>query len=229
MQAIWQDLIDPGNIFAHLSYVFLITSMLMRSLRNLRILALASGLAAIVHFTVQTQDNASLVWELMFVSTNAVQLAILLARSRRGLMVNEERALLEQVLQVEEPAHQRRLLDLVQWRDVPVGELLMRQGDAEPPLIYIASGAAGIMHGDDLVGVCGAGDFLGEMSLISGERASATVTVTNSMRIARFDRDGLLRLSAGIPELRQALDRALNRGLAAKVLRMNEALASRGK
>jgi len=227
MQEIWRDLIDPANAFAHLSYIFLITSMAMRSLRNLRILALGSGLAAMVHFLWQTQDNASLVWEAMFVLTNATQLTILLVRSRRGLMKAEERALLEQVLQVEEPAHQRRLLDVIKWRDVAIGETLMKEGDAEPPLVYIASGAAGIEHDGKLVGVCGSGDFVGEMSLISGERASATVVVTNAMRVAEFNRDGFRRLAGGIPELSQALDRALNRGLAAKVLRMNEALTTR--
>lgn len=222
MQEIIRDLVDPDNIFAHLSYIFLITSMLMRNLRNLRILALLSGLAAMVHFIFRTQDNASLVWEFAFVAANASQLALMMFRSRKGMMGKEERELLEQVLQVEEPAQQRRLLDLIKWRDVEVGDILMRQGQANPPLIYISSGAAGIEHEGKLVGVCGPGDFLGEMSLITGDRASATVSVTNAMRIASFDRDALLRLSSGMPELARAFDHALNRGLASKILRMNE-------
>jgi CRP-like cAMP-binding protein len=220
------ELADPDNIFAHFSYVFLITSMLMRNLRNLRILALLSGLSAMAHFTFQTDDDASFVWEVMFVTANATQLILLLYRSRRGLMGSEERELMETVLRVEEPAQQRRLLDLITWRDVAVGEVLMSQGQKNPPLIYIASGAAGIAHDGQLVGVCGPGDFLGEMSLLTGEHASATVSVTNPMRIAVFDRDALARLSTGIPELARAFDHALNRGLAAKILRMNKAALS---
>lgn len=223
MQDILRDLGDPENTFAHLSYILLISAMLMRSVRNLRILALSSGLAAMAHFSWRTNDNTSLVWETLFVLANASQLALLLYRSRRGLMLGEERELLEQVLRVEEPAQQRRLLDLITWRDVEVGEVLMRQGQKTPPLIYIASGAAGIAHDGRLVGVCGPGDFLGEMSLITGEGASATVSVTNPMRVACFDRDALLRLSTGLPELARAFDHALNRGLAAKILRMNKA------
>lgn len=224
MGEVFRDLADPDNIFAHLSYIFLITSMLMRSLRNLRILALLSGLAAMAHFIFRTSDNASLVWETAFVLANGIQLALLTFRSRKGLMGNEERELIEQVLQVEEPAYQRRLLDLMQWRDIEVGEVLMSQGQAEPPLLYIASGAASIEHDGNLVGVCGPGDFVGEMSLMTGERASATVRVTNLIRAASFDRDALMRLSGGLPELARAFDHALNRGLAAKILRMNKAV-----
>lgn len=228
MQDILSDLADPDNIFAHLSYIFLITSMLMRSLRNLRILALLSGLAAMAHFIFRTQDNASLVWDTAFVAANGIQLVLLLYRSRRGLMKSEERELLENVLRVEEPAHQRRLLDLMTWKDVEVGEVLMTQGQKRPPLIYIASGAAGIEHDSTLVGVCGPGDFLGEMSLITGEGASATVKVTNPMRIACFDREALMRLSEGLPEVARAFDHALNRGLAAKILRMNQSAVPAG-
>ena len=226
MHQIWQDLVDPANIFAHLSYIFLITSMMMSSLRQLRVLALLSGLAAMAHFVFQTRDNASLVWETMFVLANGCQLALLVYRSRRGFLRAEEVALMENVLEVQEPAHQRRLLDVIEWRDVAVGDILMEQGQAQPPLIYVASGAAGIEHDGRLVGVCGTGDFLGEMSMITGERASARVVVTNPMRIAVFDRGALAQLSNALPELSRAFERALNRGLAAKVLRMNAALAS---
>lgn len=226
MQAFIDELLDPWSIFAHLSYIFLITSMLMRDLRYLRILALLSGLAAIAHFTFQTRDWASMTWEVLFVLANGSQLAILLYRSRSKQMLREETQLLEQVLQVQNPADQRRLLGLLHWRDVPVGEVLVKQGEASPPLIYISSGAAGIESDGKLIGVCGQGDFLGEMSLISGNAASASVVVTNPMRIARFEPGALRELSQAVPELGRAIDGALGRGLAAKVLRMNEAAAA---
>ncbi len=226
MTAFVEELLDPWSIFAHLSYALLIISMLMRDLRYLRILALFSGLAAIAHFVFQTRDWASLTWEVMFVLANGSMLAILLYRSRRKVLVKEETELLEQVLQVQDPADQRRLLGLLRWRDAEVGEVLVREGEANPPLIYVSSGAAAIESSGKLVGVCGHGDFLGEMSMVSGKVASASVVVTNAMRIAEFDRAALRELSHAVPELGRAFDGALNRGLAAKVLRMNAAAAA---
>lgn len=221
MQAILADLTDPDNIFGHLSYIFLIASMMMTSLRNLRILALCSGLAAMAHFLLRTQDNVSLAWEVIFTLTNAAQLALLLYRSRRLELADEEQALVGEALDVGDPAQSRQLLGVIEWRDIEVGEVLMEQGHAQPPLLFVARGAAGIEHDGRLVGVCGRGDFLGEMSMISGEPASATVRATNRMRVARFDTPSLAKLMESSPDMRNAMMLALNRGLAAKVLRMN--------
>ena len=223
MQEILRDLIDPANGFAHLSYIFLISAMLMSSLRLLRVLALASGLAAMAHFIFRTQDNASLVWETMFVLANGVQLAILQYRSRRSSLQSEERELLHAILQIEDQADQRRVLGLLRWRDAAVGEILMQQGELHPPLIYISAGAATVEVDGRLVGACGAGDFLGEISHVAKECASATVKVSNTMRIAEFDRQGLAAIPLTDPEIAKAIDSAVNRSLAAKLVRMNDA------
>lgn len=225
MSAFFHDLTDPGNVFAHLSYVLLISSMLMTSLPRLRILALGSGVAAMLHFTLRTKDNASLMWEALFVLANAVQIAMLLYRSRQHDLRPEERALFDQVLRIHEPLSQRRLLELFEWRDAAVGEVLITQGQHLPPLIYMASGAAAIQIDGQQVGVCGEGDFVGEMSLVSGDKATATVVVANAMRIAVIDHDALSLLARQSPAIGNAFDSALSRGLAAKVLRMNRAVS----
>lgn len=126
-------------------------------------------------------------------------------------------------MRIEEPAQQRRLRGLIDWRDIASGTVLMSEGECEPPLLYVGRGEAVIEHGGRRVGTCGKGDFLGEMSVLSGDRASATVIATEPMRVARIDRDALSQLARDVPEIGRAFDAALNRSLAAKVLRMNRA------
>ncbi len=215
-------LTGPGMVMLHFAAALLVVAMLMTSMRRLRWLALAAGLAAVGHAAIEGAFAAFHGWLLLFIAVNACQLAVLLHRSRTGDLRREERALLEHVLQVQEPASQRRLLGLLRWRDVPTGEVLMRQGQASPPLAYIASGSAAISHQGRDVGTCGAGDFVGEMSLVTGEKATATVTAAEPMRIAVLDRDALAQLARSVPDIGHALDGALNRGLAAKVVRMNQ-------
>ena len=216
-------MIESGDPLLQLACALLVAAMLMNSPRALRTLALASGLAAVAYFALSGDGGGALIWAALFVLVNGVQLILLIYRSRLGHMSAEERELLEDVLRVEEPAHQRRLIGLLHWRDASVGEVLIKQGEREPPLIYIASGAASIDVDGRMVGVCGVGDFLGEMSGATGEGASATVTVTNPMRIARVDRAALTQLAAAAPAVGTAFQAALYRGLAAKVLRMNRA------
>lgn len=206
--------------------MLLLTAFIVRGRRWLHGLACAAFVwCAIVAVMFGLLTSAILF--ALFAAVNAVKLLAIHRRARKGTMTREERALIEQVLQVEEPAQQRRLLDVISWRDADAGEVLMRQGQKAPPLIYVASGRVDVEHDGLLVGSCGGGDFLGEMSLVSGETASATVKVALPARIAVFDREGLQRLITGLPEMARALDHTLNKGLAGKIRRMNHASATR--
>lgn len=217
----------PGGVLVLLGGVLLFCAFLVRSRWRMHLLAAAAAFTGLVWAIL----DASVAWQVvcgLFLLTNAGKMAIIHHGSRQGSMTAEERALIEQVLQVEGPAQQRRLRDVIKWRDAEPGEVLMRQGQAAPPLIYVASGRMAIEHDGLPVGSCGAGDFLGEMSLISGGGASASVKVALASRIAVFDRDGLQRLAGGLPDLARALDRAFTQGLAAKIERMNRASVAAG-
>ncbi len=219
---------DTGGIAALVAGVLLVAAFAMTSVRWLRIIALVAGGTALAWAILAQVGSLVTVLIAAFVIVNGVQLLLLLLRGRQHHLSAEERELLEGVLQVQDPGQQRRLLGLMRWRDAKPGDVLMDQGQSQPPLIYIASGAAAIEHDGAIVGVCGPGDFLGEMSLLTGEKASATVRVTNDLRMARFNRDALAQFTATIPEVKRAFDAALNRGLAAKILRMNEAASASG-
>ncbi|WP_379549903.1 Crp/Fnr family transcriptional regulator [Erythrobacter sp. W53] len=211
------------SILGYLAGILLIIAVLMTSIRALRIFALLGGLAALAYFGLRGDGPFEFILAGLFVVANGMQLGILISRARKGNLLVDEQALFAQVLGVDNPGQRNRLRDLLAWRELTEGEVLMTQGQSDPPLVYIASGSAEIEHDGRLVGVCGAGDFAGEMSLISGEKASATVTANRPMRIAQFDRDALGHFSREVPEVGNAIASALNRGLAAKVSRMNQA------
>lgn len=215
-----------GNWLIALAAVLLIAGVSATSIRNIRWFALAAGLLASAHFALGAVNWAPLILSLLFTAANGARLFAMLKRSESGTEFEDERELFEHVMQVENPVNQGRLRDLIRWEDYASGHILMRQDELAPALIYIASGHAEISRDGQNVGACGPGDFLGEMSVVSGERASATVTVTEAMRCARFDRDALSDLVRNVPDLGKAIDAALNRSLAAKVLRMNKAAAA---
>lgn len=228
MEAAGGDVMGTGAAFGYLAGILLIAAVLMTSIRALRVFALAAGLAAVAYFAYHPSQTIGMVLAALFVLVNGIQLLVVIRRARSGSTLADERKLFTEVLAIDNPAQQRRLRDLIEWRDARFDEVLMEEGQHDPPLIYVASGAASIEHDGQIVGVCGAGDFAGEMSLVSGEAASATVRVTNKMRIAEFDRDALGHFSREVPEVGNAISSALNRGLAAKVARMNEAAMAKG-
>lgn len=218
-------LVFPETLAGWLAWAaaaLLVVAVLMPDLRRLRWLLLLAGGSALGGAIIGGSAS-SVFWTALLVLANAGQMAVARHRARVGVMTAEECALIEQILEIEEPAQQRRLRDVMSWRDADTGEVLIRQGQMAPPLIFIATGQMDIEHDGLPVGTCGPQDFIGEMSLISGEGASATVKVAMPARIAVFDREGLVRLVSGMPELSRALDRTLNRGLAQKIQRMNRA------
>ncbi len=210
-----------SSILGYGAALLLIAAMAVTTMRRMRYAALAAGVAGLIHFLLR-DDWSMAVCAAVFVAVNAIQIAAIRKRARGGALIEEEIRLFERLLGIENPRRQRHLRDLMRWRDVAAGEVLMMQDQRDPPLVYMAHGLARIEFDGRLVGTCGPGEFLGEMSLVSGQTASATVVVSESSRIATFDRDALAHYARAVPEVDAALTHALNRGLAAKVRRMND-------
>ena len=212
-------------IFGWFAGIALVAAMLPHQVRNIRILCLAAGLFGLLYFIFAQEWGFGLVLAAVFLLINAMRFSELVKRARSGTMTSEERELFDHVMQIEDPTKQNRLKDLMTWNDIEVGEVLIMQDQVDPPLIYIASGRAAIIRDDVIVSECGAGEFVGEMSQISGNLASATVKVTQTMRMATLDRDALAQLTRSLPEIGRAVDNAFNRSLAVKVMRMNKGAA----
>ena len=223
------DSLVANHVFAHLAALLLVGAAVVTRPRTVRLLVTLAGLAAVVHFALAGTGFVWVLWALIFTAVNAVHFMALMNRARSGKLLDEERELFDEVMKVGEPGQQRHLKDLIDWRDISVGDTLVTQGQARPPLIYVARGRADIAVDGKSVGECSQGDFLGEMALLSGQTATATVTAAEPMRVARFDREALAQLARAAPEVGRALDSALNRSLAAKVLRMNEVAKARGE
>ena len=75
------------------------------------------------------------------------------------------------------------------------------------------------------LGTIHAGDTVGEVSLITGEPHSATVTAIEAVRLATLSRDALEELTEAHPRIALVLYRNLAVGLGLKLRRIDRALA----
>lgn len=91
-------------------------------------------------------------------------------------------------------------------------------------LIVITRGTVQIEKDGRVVGACGEGDFIGEMSFLSGEPASATVLVTNPVDCMAFDHERLRAFLDRNTDIRHAIEASFNRNLLAKLVRTNHAM-----
>ena len=223
MDAVLDQVLNFNNAVGHLNYILVILSVSMSSMRWLRVFGIASGVVGVFYYGFLVSDSISATWEFIFAGVNAVQLAIVLLAGRRRRISDDEQMLIHTVMPALEVNLRARVLKLARWHTRAPGEILMEEGQKSPDLVFIAKGAASIEKGERIVGVCGPGDFLGEMSFMTGRPASATVRVANEIRCCAFDPGVLKVLIERNPGIRQALENSFNRNLVGKLERMNEA------
>ncbi len=213
---------SPGRLVGHLSYILLILSMLMRTMTRLRIFAVMAGLVSAVYGYFWLNDPVTVFWEVIFVTTNLVQLSILAWENKRASFDVDEQRFVDAAVPNVEKAQAKRLLKAGQWCDAAAGDVLTREGEIASHLVFIASGAVRIEKAGRIVGVCGHHDFVGEISFMNDQPATATAIVANSIRYLNFEREKLRKLVDKDKEIRHALETSFNRNLVEKLIKSNE-------
>ena len=209
----WQDWA------ANLCYLILAVSYLVSDLYWLRVLAvLALGLEGIYFYFGSTRPLwVGIGWAAVFVAINIVQL-VLMTRERLAVRLSERERLLHRGLFAELTSVQfNRFLHSGVWRQVDEGALLTTRGEPVPELLLIVEGSVKVTVGDQIIALQQAGSFVGEMSFMSGEQASATVSALGNVMLLAVSRPALDRLLGHDQSVATVLMRVIGHGLAKKL------------
>lgn len=226
LEQLLRGLTDPVILFGHFTYFLLIVSMLMRRMVTLRLLAVASGLAKIVYRAAFVLDPVSVLWETIFVLVNVVQLLIIWYYEHHHRFDEEHQHFADNMPDTVDRSAIKRLLDLAELERYEPGTVLTDEGAKVTQLTYIADGIVKVEHGERLVAICGPGDYIGELSFLSGKPATATAIVVKPTRALVFDQAQLTAAVGNDAQLRRTLESALNRNLAGKLTRANDPAAA---
>ncbi len=220
-------MLDPSHLLTHLPYALLVISMLMNDMGWLRAIAIAAGIIRIINRAFFEIDPIIVFWEVIFVAVNVVQLLILWYYARRHRFSDDEQRFVAMMPASIDRRTIRRLLRLARLRHAPEGQQLTHEGRPVADLVFIADGVMQIEQGGRIVAVCGPGDFVGEMSFVTGAPASATAIAAKPMRYLAFEQTRLRAAIAADNDLRQALDASLNHNLVGKLAKANAGRAGR--
>ena len=78
------------------------------------------------------------------------------------------------------------LATLVDELELSEGQTLAREGERGKEFLVLADGIADVASGGEVVNRLGPGDFFGEISLVTGEPRTATVTTRSPSRLLIF-------------------------------------------
>ncbi len=210
----WQDW--AGNA----CYTLLALSYLFTNMFWLRVLAIVSLAFEAVYFYYGAASPlwVGIGWNAIFVSINLVMLILLLINERTKRKYTQDELILKRSLFAELDATQfAHLLHAGQWQDTQRGAVLTKQNSPVDNFYVIADGMVEVEVDGRMVAILQNGAFVGEMSLMTDEPASATVTAIATCRLFAIEKTALNKLLLKNPELQRGIGRIIGRDLSRKL------------
>lgn len=222
MELTLESALSMQGLPGHAAYVVLIASMLMRTLLWLRILVIVSAIMGIGYASLILHDPVSTFWETLLVLVNVVQLLRTHWRSLRARFTATEAEFVALHLPGLTRGEARAILDAGAWVKFPEGHVLSSEGQPVGHLHYIAEGHADVEVAGERVSVCSRGNFVGEMTVVTGAPATATVSIGSATAVLwRIEADRLRRILSAQDRLSREVDAAFARNYRDKLARMN--------
>ena len=156
--------------------------------------------------------------QITWIIISAVGIARIYYFAHHARFSPEEKAFLTSKLAGLEKHHARKFLNQGQWMTGEPGTRLTEQGEPVTHLVYLATGAASVSVDGKQVAVQSAKSFIGEITCLSGDPATATVALTESSRYFCIDAEHLRRFLNGNSEVCHALESSFASDLGKKLV-----------
>lgn len=205
----------------HLGYTLMLIALLARDILWLRgilvisqsILAWYAGYRGVLPIAY---------WNLLFVAINSVWVLKILRERRAVALPDVLRLLHEQHFAALSPPE---FLRLWSWgeRATLRDEKFVDEGSKPAALYFLLSGEVAILHGSSEVTHCGSGNFIGEMSLLTGEAATADVSALGAVEVMRWPVEKLAQVRSRNAGLWTKIQSVLGHNLVEKIRRSAEA------
>lgn len=176
--------------------------------------------AALVLVSMQEAFNvSSAIMQGIWISVSVVGITRYYILSHTSHLSPEEQEFAEATVPGLDRIEARRLLNLGTWGNAEPGMQLTRQGEKNENIYYLLDGKAEVWADEFPLAELGDHTFVGDISLVTGDTATATVEVSQPARYLAFPVAALNRLLQHDAEIRRHLKAALSGHLVGKLLR----------
>lgn len=205
----------------HIGYSLMLLALLARDVLWLRALLVVAQTNLSLYSYFRGIDSIA-VWNAVFVLINALWVLRIL-RERRAVQLPPELAQIrERHFLALEPPDFLRLWRMGQ-RLALSDALLTKQGEAPPALYFLLRGSVAVRQGGRELARLGEGDFVAEMSLLTGVAATADAAAMGEVELMRWPVEALRPLRARNPALWARIQSVLGHDLVAKIQRASSA------
>lgn len=215
MLSFWENLgFDPANI----AYIFSFIGLMTKDILFLRLLLLSSHTTWFV-LGIITGNLTNIVWHAVFISINGWRTGLLLWERRKIELPPDLEGLYQEFFS---SFGRKEILNL--WNlgeSLCADEKLIESGTSPQKLYFIVQGEAEVRVGSQRVGTLKRGQFIGEMSFITGQNASADVVPRPQVCVQAWDAPALRLLQKTKPALGSKIQALIGQDLVKKIAERN--------
>ncbi len=219
---------SPDAIVLQLSYALLVVAVLAARMTSLRMLVALSALVGLARALVWTGDLVTAFWMGLLLAACLLLIGRTLYERRKVAFTAEERRMLDSLVAGLSQSRARHLIDQGMWLNGKEGDELTREGEPVQHLYFLAEGEARVMSTGRQVGTCRPGDLIGELTVLSGETASATVVLNGPARFWCAPAEDLKPYVEAHDDIRRAIEHGFAAALKAKLRASNRTIAESG-
>lgn len=211
-----------------LGFLLLVVALFQRNIDRLRAIVAAAAAIGLLHALFMSGSGLLAFWWAVLLLASLALMGKRLLENQKVRFTREEEEMLAGLLSRLPRSRARHLLDQGFWLSGREGDTLTREGEAVTHLYYLAAGEARVMSHGRQVATCRAGDLIGELTVLSGDRASATVVLAGPARFWCAPATVLRPYIDAHDDVRHALEEGIATSLRAKLRHSNELIAEAG-
>lgn len=209
------------ELFGHVASILTMAAYILKDilwLRSLTILACGAGIT-FNYFVPATPLWTVILWNILFMVINVVQIAIII-KERSGIdFTDEEKELHDTLFKNFAPFEFMKLMRIGKWLEAKQGQVLAVEQQPLDSVMLIYNGRVGVETKGEQVAQLKDGNFIGEVSFISGGAATATVRTLEPTRYLSWLKTDIKQLLNRNPSMRLAMQGMLSTDLSKKLAR----------
>jgi hypothetical protein len=203
------------HLVGNFAFILVACSFMVKDILWLRLLSVCASLCSIF-YNLNVAANPLWVpvcWNLFFISLNFYHMAKIIYGNRKITLSNKELELYQMSFPQLNLMEYSKLIRLGEWKNAAAGEIIINETQAVEDLLMIYNGRVDIIVKNELaetkVNELKDGQFIGEMSFLSKQVASATVKAVLPTEYISWKQSLLKELMARNPALLFSLQAAM--------------------
>ena len=177
----------------HVANVLYLASYSVRDILWLRILTVIAALCLLPYYFSCSANPLweAIAWNALFITVNLFQIFLLVKERWPVALQGLERQVYDEVFHDLTPGAFVNLLKLGEWREPAEGDVLVEHGTVVDEMLLLCEGEAAVRKQEHELARLSPGHFVGEMSFLTKEKASADVVCTTPSKVLSWPQASL--------------------------------------